>query len=60
MSMEQKVNLTRTGLLEPLCNNTTQKQILLCMKFPKDSVEKLLRGTQVNHRKSLEKKLIAI
>ena len=24
MSMEQKVNLTRTGLLEPLCNNTTQ------------------------------------
>ena len=24
MSMGQKVNLTRTGLLEPLCNNTTQ------------------------------------
>ena len=24
MIMEQKVNLTRTGLLEPWCNNTTQ------------------------------------
>ena len=35
-----------------------KQQILLCMKFPKDSLDKLLRGTQVNFRKSLEKKLL--
>ena len=60
MSMEQKVNLTRTGLLEPWCNNTTQTTDSTVHEIPQGQPGQAAQRNTCQFQKISRKKIIAI